>query len=142
MQPYQRTQSQPMTGKPPDLFDLLREESLDPIEAKALRTLPRAGQARLVSQIQAAVANMVAPRVTQHHDGEERKEVWWIFSKQDAEWAGLRMATFVYNPGQPVVFIIHNDYGDRLGVRIWEDVSEREGWSKIERIPLPNRVVS
>lgn len=63
-------------------------------------------------------------------------EVWWIHSKK----YGLRIAHFGSargSDGAVEIFFILGDTINRTGVRIWDDVSKREGWRKIERIPVP-----
>lgn len=68
----------------------------------------------------------------------EEKEVWWIHSDHSDYWAGLRIAVFSKARNDNTdLFIILGDLGPRCGVRIWDDVSRREGWRKIERITVP-----
>jgi hypothetical protein len=75
----------------------------------------------------------------------EEKEFWWIYSEhkdecRHAEWAGLRIAVFlmVQSFDGPVQFFsIFGEVGERIGIRIWDDVSKREGWRKVEQIKVP-----
>ena len=72
-------------------------------------------------------------------DGEHR-EVWFIYSPMKAPWANLRIATFTkaINPPHHDLVVIHNDYGPRLGVRVWDDIVKSELWFKVRRIELPS----
>lgn len=71
-------------------------------------------------------------------DNPERNEVWWVYSTQDKMWAGLRIATVIpASPAHGELFVIHNEVGPRVGVRAWDDVSEREGWVKVKKIDVP-----
>lgn len=61
---------------------------------------------------------------------------WWIHSEKDEYWAGLRIAVFIMS-GDVELFSILNEPPDRQGLRVWEDVSQREGWRKLEKIEPP-----
>lgn len=65
-------------------------------------------------------------------------EVWWIYSPE----YGLRIAHFGkvrdYDSKSDIeTFFILGDTVDRTGIRIWEHVSQREGWAKVQQIPIP-----
>jgi len=63
-------------------------------------------------------------------------EFWWIHSPEVESWAGLRIATF-FDIDEMPFFMIHNEPMDRMGPRDWAAISKREGWRKVEQIPLP-----
>lgn len=66
-------------------------------------------------------------------------EVWWIYTKRKEPWAGLRIAHFGWTSDEPPIeiFFILGDYEDRMGIRIWNEVSQREGWRKVAQIAVP-----
>lgn len=70
---------------------------------------------------------------------EEFHEVWWIASRQDEPWAGLRIAHFRKTTDGTLIFFIMGDTPDRTGPRVWSDVSTREGWKMVEQIQIPAR---
>jgi hypothetical protein len=41
------------------------------------------------------------------------------------------------NPPHVQLFTIWNESPDRTGVRVWDEVSEREGWRKVEQLHPP-----
>lgn len=121
-----------------DLFNLLREDGLDPSVVQALEKLPRSAQARLGSRIVALIEEAVADRLTSPPEAMEGTEVWWIVSTHQEPWAGLRQATFFPATNGPTLCFIQGEADPRrIGVRSWDDIREREGWRKVERIPVP-----
>ena len=62
------------------------------------------------------------------------REHWWVFSRS----YGLHTATFGKTVNGVTIFMI-NDERDpkRIGVRIWDDVSLREGWVKVKPLNMP-----
>lgn len=70
---------------------------------------------------------------------KEFHEIWWIYSDQREEWAGLRLAHFrkATNSGALLVIITSEIDRHRNGVRIWDDVKDREGWRKVMQVPIP-----
>lgn len=73
------------------------------------------------------------------------RELWFIHSRAPEDWAGLRVATFMQAINDPDVeiVVIHNECIKRTGPRIWNDIVEREGWVKVEKIecPSPDKIV-
>jgi hypothetical protein len=69
----------------------------------------------------------------------DHREVWFIYSRREESWANLRIATFTKSMNRPhdELVVIHNEYGPRLGIRVWQDIAESEGWFKVKRIELP-----
>lgn len=121
-----------------DLFDILREDGLDPALVQALEKLPRSAQARLGSRILALVEHAVHSRLESAPEPMDAAENWWIVSTRDAPWAGLRQATFFPAVNGMTLFMIHGEMDTRrIGIRDWEDVRVREGWRKIEQIVFP-----
>lgn len=76
--------------------------------------------------------------VTSFKIGDE-VEVWWIFSRGENEWNGLRVAFFRKVPPDEmeIVVIIGELDPRRVGPRVWADMSPREGWVKVRKIDLP-----
>jgi hypothetical protein len=71
-------------------------------------------------------------------DDLENSEHWWIESDHNELWAGLRIAVFIrVDEGMELFMILGEADLRRVGVRVWSDVSEREGWKKLEQIPRP-----
>lgn len=69
---------------------------------------------------------------------EDFCEVWWIYSPDRHAWGGLRIASFRKTVQGALVFIIHAETdASRIGLRIWDDVSEREGWVQVKQIDIP-----
>lgn len=68
---------------------------------------------------------------------EEFHEVWWIASRRKEPWAGLRIAHFRKAVDGTLICIIPGDTPERTGIRIWSDISEREGWKMVQQIPIP-----
>jgi hypothetical protein len=64
-------------------------------------------------------------------------EVWWIFSPQSGDWGGLRIAHFHKTVTGDLIFMISDEPQERKGVRIWSDVSRREGWWQVAQITVP-----
>lgn len=72
-------------------------------------------------------------------ENPEGRELWWIFSPMPKPWANLRVATFFKATNSGIdLLIIHNEVGDRVGVRDWETVRDKEHWVKIKKIELPS----
>lgn len=69
---------------------------------------------------------------------EEFHEVWWIASKHKEPWAGLRIAHFRKAVDGTLVFFVLGEPPERMGLRVWNDVSKREGWTMIQQIPIPS----
>jgi hypothetical protein len=71
---------------------------------------------------------------------EEHREVWFIYSPVNAPWGNLRIATFTKAVNAPHLdlVVIHNDYGPRLGVRVWDDIVKTELWFKVRQIEVPS----
>jgi len=69
----------------------------------------------------------------------DHRETWFIFSPSDESWANLRIATFTKSMNRPhtELVVIHNEVGGRLGVRVWDDIVESEGWFKVKPIEIP-----
>jgi hypothetical protein len=69
------------------------------------------------------------------------REVWFIFSKRDEYWANLRIATFTKAMNRPhlELVVIHDELDKRVGVRVWHDIVESEGWFKVRKIEVPTR---
>lgn len=63
-------------------------------------------------------------------------EVWWIYSASAETWGGLRIAHF-RKMGDEIILVILGEPLDRLGPRVWSDIKDREGWHKVEQIPIP-----
>jgi hypothetical protein len=65
-------------------------------------------------------------------------DYWWIASDHAEEWAGLRIACFLPRQAdQPQLIGILGEVPFRSGVRVWDDIVQREGWRKIEQISVP-----
>lgn len=111
--------------------------------AAAIQALLDEAQAKLPLDVLADLRNKVARLVQDAlQDGREKRfadgEMWWINSHRKEPWAGLRMAHFGRTvDGMVYFFIVGETDPDRIGMRFWEEVSEREGWRKVERIPTP-----
>jgi hypothetical protein len=72
-------------------------------------------------------------------------EVWWIFSLGRGPnglgepWGGLRIGHFHKTVDfTEVVFINGETDRRRIGMRIWDDIAEREGWVKVAKIAVPS----
>lgn len=75
----------------------------------------------------------------------DRRELWWIYSPRNGvAWAGLRIATFIWiraEQGTTVPFcIIHNEVGDRIGMRDWALLEQHEQWFKVKQIEPPTAI--
>lgn len=67
-------------------------------------------------------------------------EIWWIYSPAKDEWGGLRIAHFRKTLNGYEVVIIQGEIDQRrLGVRIWDDIKDRERWVKVEQIKVPTK---
>lgn len=66
-------------------------------------------------------------------------EVWWIYAPERHPWGGLRIATFRKTIDGTLIFFISHEPRDRMGPRIWDEVSPREGWTRVKQIPFPVR---
>ena len=73
---------------------------------------------------------------------EDFHEVWWIFADPKHSYGGLRIAHFRMTTDGVLIFLICDEPPGRKGPRIWDNVREREGWRKIEQIPIPGVLVS
>ena len=75
-------------------------------------------------------------------EDREHREVWFIYSPSNKPWGNLRIATFTKAINAPhlELVVIHNDYGDRMGVRVWDDIVKSEGWFKVRQIPVPTAI--
>lgn len=68
-------------------------------------------------------------------------EVWWIYSPERHAWGGLRTAHFLKTIEGELIVIIQNETSVmRIGPRVWDDISPREGWVKVKQIEFPSRV--
>lgn len=70
-------------------------------------------------------------------EDNEARELWWIYSPLTEPWANLRLATFSKSINGTELFVIHNEVGGRIGIRVWHDVAPREKWIKVRRIEPP-----
>jgi hypothetical protein len=72
-------------------------------------------------------------------EDKEHREVWFIFSPRNESWANIRIATFTraFNTPHTELVVIHNEIGSRMGVRVWEDIVQSEGWFKVKPIEIP-----
>jgi hypothetical protein len=70
----------------------------------------------------------------------EFRELWFIYSPVAAPWANLRVATFskAINPPHLDLVVIHNEWGPRLGMRVWDDIVKSEYWIKVRQIDVPS----
>lgn len=71
-------------------------------------------------------------------------EFFWIYSVgrgpdgPGAPWGGLRVGAFQKTHDGTEIVVIQGEVDQRrIGVRIWDDVAEREGWVKVAPIPIP-----
>jgi hypothetical protein len=64
-------------------------------------------------------------------------EVWWIWSDQSHDYGGLRVAHFHKTMNGTLIFMISDEPLERRGIRIWDDISAREGWTRIAQIAVP-----
>jgi hypothetical protein len=73
-------------------------------------------------------------------EDQEHREVWFIYSPMNKPWANLRIATFTKasNPPHLELVVIHNEIGDRLGARVWQDIVRSELWFKVRQIEVPS----
>lgn len=75
---------------------------------------------------------------------EDFHEIWWIFSASKEEWGGLRIAHFRKTVNGVMIVIINGEVDKRrVGLRIWDDIKDREGWKKIIQIipPTSNEIL-
>lgn len=81
-------------------------------------------------------------------DRQPDGEVWWVYSPRDEGWAGLRIGHFgvmkrqdgsVMDTEGATPFFILGEVPYRSGIRIWENVSKREGWVKVRQIGVPTK---
>lgn len=119
------------------IADLINRDALPFTDQMALAHLSPRQASELDTIIRSAIRQYAneAERPIADRDFEE---MWWIHSSKPEPWAGLRTATFRKTMNGDEFFIIHNETDRRrMGPRISSDVLEREGWSKVMRIPLP-----
>lgn len=65
-------------------------------------------------------------------------EIWWIYSQAIEEWSGLRIAHFRKTGNDVVIVIIQGEIDKRrVGVRVWDDIKDRERWIKVAQIAIP-----
>lgn len=66
-------------------------------------------------------------------------DLWFIYSPLDETWAGVRIAAFskTINATPVDVVTILGEMPYRIGVRVWQDIEEREKWVKVKRIETP-----
>jgi hypothetical protein len=81
--------------------------------------------------------------MTDNLPAHEFHEIWWIFSQGEHEWCGLRIAHFrkasSSNGGTDDIVVIQGEVDPRrVGVRIWDDIKDREGWRKVKQIAIPD----
>lgn len=70
----------------------------------------------------------------------EFHEVWWIYAPERHPWGGARIAHFRKTAnGTTIVVITGETDARRVGVRVWDDISPREGWVKVKQSELPSR---
>ena len=69
----------------------------------------------------------------------EARELWFIYSPMNQSRGNQRVATFVKPRNTPDLdfVVIHNEIGDRVGLRIWQDIVQSELWFKVRRIETP-----
>jgi len=68
----------------------------------------------------------------------EFHQIWWIFSESKQSWGGLRIAHFRKTTDGTLIFFIAAEPPDRMGPRLWEEISNREGWVQVKQIMLPS----
>lgn len=67
-------------------------------------------------------------------------EIWWIYSEGPEEWTGLRIAHFSKSVQGVLMVVITGEVDRRrIGLRIWDDIKDREGWYKVAQITPPSR---
>lgn len=72
---------------------------------------------------------------------DDHREVWWIYAPERHPWGGLKIAHFHKSiNGEWWVFISGETDTRRIGVRSWNDISQREGWVKVQPIPMPSKL--
>lgn len=64
-------------------------------------------------------------------------EIWWIYSGLQEQWAGLRIAHFRKTSNRDLIVVIQGEPPERAGIRVWDDIKDREGWRKVEQIGVP-----
>ena len=80
--------------------------------------------------------------MTDISEDREHREVWFICSPRQEPWANLRIATFTKAVNAPYLdlVVIHNEIDRaRIGVRVWSDIIESEGWFKVRKIDVPSQ---
>ena len=77
--------------------------------------------------------------MTDIREALDYREVWFIFSPRDESWANIRIATFTraVNAPHTELVVIHNEIAGRIGVRVWDDIVQSEGWFKVKPIEIP-----
>lgn len=69
---------------------------------------------------------------------EDFHEVWWIYSPERHAWGGLHLAHFRKSiQGNLLVLILGEVDHRRVGLRVWDDITEREGWVQVKQIKIP-----
>lgn len=71
------------------------------------------------------------------YDFQEFHEIWWLYSTEDAPWAGLRIAHFRKTVNGELIVLITGESLERAGLRIWADIEQREHWYKVAQIAVP-----
>lgn len=66
-------------------------------------------------------------------------DLWFIYSPVNEAWGGLRLAVFAKPRNEPhtEIVTILGEIRGRIGIRIWQDIEEREQWVKVKRIEQP-----
>lgn len=77
--------------------------------------------------------------MSDHDNRDDFHEIWWIFSPSTEEWGGLRIAHFRQCPPDNALIVIIEGEMDkrRVGIRIWDDIKDREQWIKVVQIIVP-----
>jgi hypothetical protein len=77
--------------------------------------------------------------MTDINEDSDHREVWFIYSPMEASWGNLRIATFTKARNAPYLdlVVIHNEIQNRMGVRVWDDIVQSEGWFKVRKIEVP-----
>jgi hypothetical protein len=77
--------------------------------------------------------------MTEISEDVEHREVWFIYSPSNQSWGNLRIATFTKPRNDPNLdlVVIHNEIGNRVGVRVWQDIVKSEHWFKVRKIEVP-----
>jgi hypothetical protein len=123
----------------PSLEEILNLEAIGPATLNILASLPEVEKQRLAATITRTIETAVDEAIVSPASNEDLQEFWWIFSPSEEEWGGLRLAAFRKASTGPIFFLIANELPQRTGLRDWESVSEREGWRKVMRVPMPTQ---